>query len=536
MAKSYRIRTQVGVDKQINVQLDQDFEYLEILSLKILQEQIYTRPCSDYGVIVGRLTVNGGYGLPNAKVSVFIPITNEDKLNPIISELYPYEKVTDQNIDGYRYNLLPYTKSYSEHVPTGTFFNRDDVLTNPVLVEIYDKYYKYCASTNSAGDFMIFGVPLGIHKVHCDVDLSDIGEFSLAPQDLIRMGIAAPNQISGTNFRASENLNELPQIITLNSDVDVIPLWGQPEICNLGITRLDFDLTKTSKIIIQPTSILMGSLISTSDDHYQKTNCKPVLKQGNLCTLISGPGLIQAIRQNIFIDEQGRPNLEIFELEGGGQVIDENGAFVVDIPMNLDYVITNEFGEQVISPEPDKGIPTKGKYRFKIKWAQGNDLSEPIKRGYFLVPNVREYWTDPNVDPFSYPNPDPNVNPSFSKAEKSYSFSTNWDDYTNVKLAINCEDYFYEMSYNKVYTVSQFMDSYNRGTLLNRKLGIKDILDESCQGDINKFPTNDGQFQFDIIYIFFTIFLFITFIILNAFLIVRVCDKNCWSFHWMGFK
>lgn len=179
MAKSYRIRTQVGVDKQINVQIDQDFDYLEILSLKILQEQIYTRPCSDYGVIVGRLTVNGGYGLPNAKVSVFIPISEQDKLNPIISELYPYEKVTDQNVDGYRYNLLPYIKSYSNHNPTGTFPTREDVLTNPTLIEIYDKYYKYCATTNSAGDFMIFGVPVGTQKLHCDVDLSDIGEFSL---------------------------------------------------------------------------------------------------------------------------------------------------------------------------------------------------------------------------------------------------------------------------------------------------------------------------------------------------------------------
>ena len=37
MPKSYRIRTQVGVDKYINVKLDQDFDFLEILSLKINQ-------------------------------------------------------------------------------------------------------------------------------------------------------------------------------------------------------------------------------------------------------------------------------------------------------------------------------------------------------------------------------------------------------------------------------------------------------------------------------------------------------------------
>ena len=89
MPKSYRIRTQPGVDKSIKIQLDQDFEYLEILSLKIFQNDIYTRMCSDYGVVVGRVLVNGGFGVPNAKVSVFIPITDEDAQNPIISQLYP---------------------------------------------------------------------------------------------------------------------------------------------------------------------------------------------------------------------------------------------------------------------------------------------------------------------------------------------------------------------------------------------------------------------------------------------------------------
>ncbi len=56
MPNSFRIRTEVGKDKSIKVQLEQDFESLEILSLKILQSQIYTRVCSDYGVVVGRVT------------------------------------------------------------------------------------------------------------------------------------------------------------------------------------------------------------------------------------------------------------------------------------------------------------------------------------------------------------------------------------------------------------------------------------------------------------------------------------------------
>ena len=118
MGQSYRIRTELGVNKTINVQLDQDFEFLEILSLKIQQTDVYSRSCSEYGVVVGRVIANNGFGVPNARVSVFIPVEGIDESNPIISSIYPYKSPTDKNSDGYRYNLLPYEKSYSVHAAT----------------------------------------------------------------------------------------------------------------------------------------------------------------------------------------------------------------------------------------------------------------------------------------------------------------------------------------------------------------------------------------------------------------------------------
>ena len=139
MSNSYRIRTKPGVDSSIKILIDQEFEYLEILSLKILQSQIYTRQCSDYGVIVGRVSINNGFGIPNAKVSVFIPLDSMDENDPVISELYPYKTLSDLNEDGYRYNLLPYEKSYTNHTPTGTFPSVTDVLTNNTAIEIFDK-------------------------------------------------------------------------------------------------------------------------------------------------------------------------------------------------------------------------------------------------------------------------------------------------------------------------------------------------------------------------------------------------------------
>jgi hypothetical protein len=525
MSNSYRIRTQPGVDKSIKILIDQEFEYLEILSLKLLQSQIYTRQCSDYGVVVGRVSVNNGFGLPNAKVSIFIPLDSTDELDPVISDLYPYKTLSELNDDGYRYNLLPYKQSHSGHVPTGTFFDKLDVLVDPTLIEVYDKYYKYTTITNSSGDYMIFGVPTGSQTIVMDVDLSDIGEFSLSPQDLIRMGVATPNQVAGTKFKSSKNLRELPQLININKIIQVEPLWGQPEICNLGITRTDFDLSGESNIDIRPTAIFMGSIISTNDSDSIKANCTVKSNSGYLCDMTTGPGEILAIRQTIQQDSYGRPILETVDLDEGGQVIDENGTWMVDVPMNMDYVTTNEFGEQVLSNDPNIGVPTRGKYRFKVKWNQSPSLSESIKRGYFLVPNIREYgWTGTSLnDPFQIKDTSTEYT-SYQLAMKSYTFSLDWAEYgytgssmnsnavigrQMIQDAIDCKDTFYDMRYNKVYTVSQLLDKYRNGYSNDRFTGVKNILDSSCQSENYKFPTNDSNMRYDIIYILFSLLMMV---------------------------
>ena len=101
MGKSYRIKTDIGVDKNISLQLDQDFEFLEILSLQISQNDIYTKNCADYGVVVGRVVANGGLGIPNVKVSIFVPITETDSLNDEVVAIYPYVNPNDKNDDGF---------------------------------------------------------------------------------------------------------------------------------------------------------------------------------------------------------------------------------------------------------------------------------------------------------------------------------------------------------------------------------------------------------------------------------------------------
>ena len=494
MGKSYRIAAKVGVDKNLTLQVDQDFEQIEILSLKLTQEDIYPRNCADYGVVVGRVFVNNGYGLPNAKVSVFIPITTEDETNPVIDALYPYKTLSDVNEDGYKYNLLPYEPSYSGHTPTGTFPSRTDALINNTAVELFDKYYKFTVTTNDSGDFMIFGVPTGSQTLVMNVDLSDIGEFSLTPQDLIRMGIAVESQFDGNKFKSSNNFTELPQIIVLNKTITVSPFWGQDDVCQVGITRADYDLTAEANVEIMPTSVFMGSIISTSEKDSLKTDCIPENSCGNLCDLVAGPGEILGIRQTIFLDDEGKPVLEIADLPNGGRVVDENGAWLLDLPMNLDYVYTNEFGQKVISNDPTLGIPTKAKYRFKVKWQQSSSLSEGDRRAYFLVPNIREFGWDEN-----FPNTDPLTGAlganAFDLAQKSYAFSLDWSAYTDYNTAVNCEDYFYEFDYNKVYTISQFIDNLKYEAHREKFVAIKRIDDNTCEESVNKFPTNDGVFH-----------------------------------------
>jgi hypothetical protein len=158
--------------------------------------------------------------------------------------------------------------------------------------------------------------------------------------------------------------------------------------------------------------------------------------------------------------------------------------------MNLDYYITNEFGEKVLSYDPTIGIPTKSKYRFKIKWQQANTPSEQTRRPYYLVPNIKEY--------------------SATTKHSSYYFGLDWtgytenflsgDDYNNrVNEIVNCEDTFYEFNFNRVYTVASLIDEYKEGGK-GRFIGIKEIDDDSCASTNNKFPVNDGFRNFDFLF------------------------------------
>ena len=97
MIQKHRISTNIGEDQKITVELKQDYDFLEILSLKFTQKEAYTSLCADYGVVCGRITANNGLGVPNARISIFVPQNDIDVNDPVISTLYPYTSTTDKD-------------------------------------------------------------------------------------------------------------------------------------------------------------------------------------------------------------------------------------------------------------------------------------------------------------------------------------------------------------------------------------------------------------------------------------------------------
>ena len=92
--RSIRVRTKINSsdvnDRYVNVKLDNDIDIIELLSLKIDTSNFYKTHSSDYGCVAGRVLANGGVGIPNAKISVFISLNDNETNDQVITSLYPF--------------------------------------------------------------------------------------------------------------------------------------------------------------------------------------------------------------------------------------------------------------------------------------------------------------------------------------------------------------------------------------------------------------------------------------------------------------
>jgi hypothetical protein len=377
MSKSIRIRTTPGGDdKYIRVKLDQDFDQLEILSLTIDQENLYQSYCANHGVVAGRIDINSGFGLKNTKVSIFIPLSDSDEENDKIREAYPYKTVADKNSNGVRYNLLPRKQQHIDHTPTGTFPDKRQVLDNPTMVEVYDKYYKFTTRTNEAGDYMFFGVPVGTQTIFIDIDVSDIGFLSVRPFEMMAQGKPEEEFEDRFTFKSNNNIDKLPQIISTTQNIEVLPFWCDDlENGNeLGITRFDYSVIEYELI---PTALFMGSIFSDDEKDSLNKTCRPRKKMGRLNELITGEGKLEAItrtREGDIVKYKDIPD----------DAIDENGNWAIQVPMNLRKLVTDEFGSLVPSPDGVKGVSSEADFRFRVTMDKTDGDKKQRTRAKFL--------------------------------------------------------------------------------------------------------------------------------------------------------
>lgn len=416
-------------DKVVRVNLEQEFDNLEILSLKITSSETYTRQCSDFGVIVGRVMLNSGFGVQNAKVSIFVPITEGDKNRPEIVELYPFETVNDTYPNGVRYNLLPRVRNEKNpsHKAVGNFPHESDFTHYPQYLEIMDKYYKYTTTTNESGDFMIFGVPTGQHDIIMDFDVFDTASFDLTANDLVEQvslnnsieelrslmlsnALDAQEQtinrnkvpnfvyLGNNNFdvEVKANIDEMPNIFHQTKQITVSPFWGDDDLCDVGITRCDFKIN----FKYTPTAVFFGFVHSPSggftinpDYNYNITSRRPEI-HGDDTSLGYATGDIYPYQKMEIVVYRLDDNLNPGSRKRLGVFTGSyyNGVFRLSLPMYMDYYITNEFGDLVPTNDTNNGIPTKAYYSFEIYDTDDRWTGRRLPWGGFgnqILPGVR---------------------------------------------------------------------------------------------------------------------------------------------------
>jgi hypothetical protein len=398
MNKSRRIKVTPGeeVNKYVKVKLDQDTDTLEILTLKIGQTDIYSSFNANFGVIVGRVLGNNSIGVPNAKISVFIPITEEDKLRSEILAIYPYESVRDKDQEGRKYNLLPrigvnnpfiLPGEYSPPVPMGSFPTKEEIYTNPSYLEVYKKYYKYTTVTNQKGDYMIYGVPIGVQDLHCSVDVTDIGTFSMTPGTLVsQLGYSA-NLFNGNKVKYTTDLENAPHIELQTASVNVRPFWGDRDNYEIGITRQDFKIRTT---LVSSVTIFGAGFTDNfeaswgQDSYYGDRDDSSSAMSRNFTDEFAGNA--EGTRYNLGI---GSKRIAPFKIEiytipnrvsdadiAAGNYdpatdlilmnpteyseISDDGQFILTLPCNRNKVAVNDLGELVkVSDDDPNGVFTE---------------------------------------------------------------------------------------------------------------------------------------------------------------------------------
>lgn len=464
--RTYRIKTTAaagGASNEyiyVDANLVQDYDTFEILSLSIDSVDTYRMHNANYGVVVGRVLANNGFGIPNAKISIFIAADNGDRAD--INSIYPFTSPSSKDSNGIRYNLLPDEKVGDCHQIVGTFPNKRYALDNDVILEVFDKYYKFTTRTNNSGDYLIMGVPVGAHTIHMDLDLSDCGILSQRPRDFVYKGYTIEQFENPNMFKEGTNYSELSQVFTQDRTVNVQPFWGNSALGEkLGLTRADIDVS----FKFEPTCVFMGSIASDNASQGISKKCIPTDHMGDMDEMVTGEGTIEMIRKT------PGGNIEEFQVKGN-QLINSNGVWCYQIPMNLDYMMTDEYGNMVPTDDPEKGIPTRASVRFRISMQDFEENTDNYFRPKILVPN----------------------NPQNTKdGHEAYDYEFG---------SLTTDDSFRDLFWNNVYSVKSYIPRFQKSKVNGWKeekfTGIKHC---NYYGPNNPIPYNNLRIKLPFMFV-----------------------------------
>jgi hypothetical protein len=204
----------------------------------------------------------------------------------------------------------------------------------------------------------------------------------------------------------------------------------------------------------EPTCIFLGSMVTDQKSEGMSKKCIPTERMGKMDKLTTGAGTIEMIRKTV---DGGVEEKQI----QGNALIDGNGTWCYQIPMNLDYYMTDEYGNFVPSDDKEKGIPTRTRVRFRVSLTDFQSDYENNHLAKVLVPN----------------------NPHESN-ELDYHFGS--ATYDNDEASLSYRDLFW----NKIYTVKQYIPRIQKGNNQRNKkfTGFKQV---NVNGGNNPIPYNN---------------------------------------------
>jgi hypothetical protein len=322
--------------------------------------------------------------------------------------------------------------------------------------------------------------------------------LSQKPRDFIYKGYDLNEFDSPSQFKDSTNIDGLTQIISQNKSTVVYPFWGDSNNGIAAITRCDVQVNYK----FEPTCVFMGSIISDNDTNAIGHKCAPEIDSGLNSQLIAGEGRIEMIRKTTDGLVEEYPIM-------GNALIDSDGVWCYQIPMNLDYIGTDEYGNIVATDNPSKGIPTRTQVRFRISKVETGEEGYSRHTAKYLVP-MNPILNEEEIVPTTQAK-------NGMEMEQMYNFGSN--------TPAHC---FRDLYWNNVYSVKNYVPkvqvahraySKNYGALKGANL-----VDNQNPIPFNKLRI-DMPFSYMIVCIIFTIILEIVKII-NGLIYILMKIKN----------